>query len=144
MRGSNRSRAIDAAWTGGAAFLLFVMLMAGCNRYPTKEPLEQTSRACDPAKLQLAEGYNDYVQRTFLADGTEVGVISLKDGSTAKYWFRSHHMCKDIGGTWFELSDGTRVYMAGFFCCEVQLPEPQLESLDALRAFIKQGDGVQP
>jgi len=50
----------------------------------------------------------------------------MQEGSTSKFWFRSHHLVEDMGGTWFQMSDGTTSYMAGQFCCEVQLPEPPL------------------
>lgn len=94
--------------------------------------------------MQLEAGYNSYVRRTFLADGTEAGIIQMRDGATAKYWFRSHHNSEDRGGAWFSMSDGTQLFMSGYFCCEVQLPETQLASLEALRAFIRQNDGVDP
>jgi hypothetical protein len=94
--------------------------------------------------MKLEPAYNDYARRTILPDGTETGVIQLKDGSTAKYWFRSHHQSEDLGGTIFAMSDGSERFMSGYFCCEVQLPRTQLASLDELRAFIAKADGVRP
>lgn len=94
--------------------------------------------------MKLEPAYNDYVRRAFLPDGSETGVIQLKDGSSARYWFRSHHQSKDLGGTIFAMSDGSEKFMSGCFCCEVQLPETQLASLDALRAFIRSADGERP
>jgi hypothetical protein len=106
--------------------------------------LKQVHRSTDPATLSLEPAYNHYAHRTFLPDGTEVGVVQLKDGSIAKYWFRSHHLSQDKGGTIFALSDDSRRFMSGYFCCEVQLPEEQLASLADLRAFISAADGQRP
>jgi hypothetical protein len=92
----------------------------------------------------LQRGYNDYVRRAILTDGTEVGIITCRDGSSSRYWFRSHHLTHDDGGTLFRLSDGSEVFMSGWFCCEVQLPEQQLASLVELRAFIREHHGVSP
>ena len=42
------------------------------------------------------------------------------------------------------MSDGKKMYMAGEFCCEVQLPEKQFENLGELRNFIKKHHGIGP
>jgi hypothetical protein len=94
--------------------------------------------------LKLERAFNEYVRRAILDDGTEVGVITFRDGSSARYWFRSHHLTGDEGFTLFRLSDGTEISLRGYFCCEVQLPEEQLGSLDDLRAFIREHNGVSP
>ena len=126
-------------------WLIFAaVLLAGCAKYPTKEPLHQVMQQNDPASMKLEQAFNAYVDCVRLDDGTETGIIHLKDGTSSKYWFRSHHMCKDMGGTWFLMSDGKETYMAGWFCCEVQLPEKQMESLADLRTFIRQNDGDPP
>jgi hypothetical protein len=52
----------------------------------------------NPASLSLERAYNDYVRRAILADGTEAGIISCRDGSSSRYWFRSHHLTRDDGG----------------------------------------------
>lgn len=122
--------------------IAFVVLLSGCSR--TRSDLERISAASDPSSLTLERGYNDYVSRTSLADGTEAGIISCRDGSSSLYWFRSHHLTDDDGGTLFRFSDGTALFMSGGFCCEVQLPEQQLASLTELRAFIQQNDGLRP
>ena len=121
-----------------------IVLLTGCAEDSTKNNLRVVAMENDPATLALERGYNTYIRRTFLKDRTETGIIDLKDGSSSKYWFRSHHLSHDIGGTWFRMSDGQEVYMAGYFCCEVQLPEEQLGSLAALRDFINEHDGVAP
>lgn len=121
-----------------------VAVLAGCASYPSKAPLRGIMQKHDPASLSLEPGYNDYVRRAILKDGTEVGIIQLHDRTTSQYWFRSHHLVDDIGGTWFRMSDGTTSYMAGWFCCEVQLPEAQLKSLGDLKAFIRKHHGTSP
>lgn len=123
---------------------LFVLACAlmGCGSRAYRE-VKRASRL-DPASLVLERAYNDYVRRAHLSDGTEVGIISCRDGSSARFWFRSHHLTRDDGGTWFRFSDGTEIFMSGYFCCEVQLPERPLDSLNDLRAFIQQHDGISP
>jgi len=124
--------------------LFLFLLLLGCEKYPTRGALLKISERNDPAKMELESAFNDCVRRASLEDGTEVGVIAFADGSSAKYWFRTHHRSEDIGGTWFEMSDGTKVYMAGYFCCEVQLPDEEIKSLAELKEFIKECDGSRP
>jgi len=123
--------------------ITFAVLVSGCASH-TLSDLERISTASDPTSLTLAPAFNDYVRRAVLADGTETGTISCRDGSSSRYWFRSHHLTHDDGGTLFRFSDGTQVFMSGYFCCEVELPEPQLASLVELRAFIREHDGISP
>ena len=119
------------------------VLLTSCAS-STRTELARISVASDPASLTLVQGYNDYVRRAILTCGTEAGIIRCRDGSSSRFWFRSHHLTGDIGGTLFRLSDGTELFMSGWFCCEVQLPEQQLTSLDDLRAFVGKHHGVSP
>jgi hypothetical protein len=123
--------------------IAFVAIVTGCASRSQRE-LERVSTTSDPASLSLGRGYDDYVRRAVLTDRTEVGIISCRDGSSSRYWFRSHHLTHDNGGTLFRFSDGTEVFMSGYFCCEVQLPEQQLASLAELRAFIREHHGIAP
>ncbi len=100
-------------------------------------------RTHDPATATL-EDIGGGQRKTTLAGSTEIGILTLGDGSQAKYWFRSHHMTKDPGGTWFLLDNGERIFMGGYFCCEVEILAPDLASPTSLKAFIKKKDGVQP
>ena len=123
-------------------FIAFAVFLAGCASRSQRE-VERAS-AFDPVSLSLERAYNDYVRRSILADGTEAGIISCRDGSSSRYWFRSHHLTHDDGGTLFRFSDGSQVFMSGYFCCEVQFPEQQFASLAELRAFIREHGGVSP
>ena len=124
-------------------FIAFAAIFTGCDSRSQHE-VQRVSAASDPASLSLERGYNDYVRRAILADGTEAGIISCRDGSSSRFWFRSHHLTHDDGGTLFRLSDGTELFMAGYFCCEVQLPEQQLATLVELRAFIQKHHEIKP
>ena len=123
--------------------IAFAAILTGCASRARREA-ERASAASNPASFTLERGYNDYVRRVILDDGTEAGIINCRDGSSSRYWFRSHHLTHDDGGTLFRLSDGSEVFMSGYFCCEVQLPEKQLASLAALRAFIREHTGIRP
>jgi hypothetical protein len=120
------------------------LALAGCTVYPTKALLKRISEQYDPATFELERVYDCYWQRAFLDDGTEIGIIQMKDGSYAKYWFRTHHLVDDIGGTWFLMSDGKEMYTAGDFCCEVLLPKEHFETLDDLKRFIREHHGTSP
>lgn len=122
--------------------LILISIIFGCNS--TRETLRASADKHDPTKAELEPAYNSYVRRSFLPDNTEYGIINIKDGSSAKYWFKSHHLTDDMGGTWFDMSDGTTTYAQGCFCCEVQLPEAQLSDLVALKKFIEKCDGTRP
>ena len=118
-------------------------LLVACQS-STFRKLKATSRVTDPAVITLQEGFNDYVRCARLDDGTQIGMIQCRDGSSSRYWFRSHHLTGDDGGTLFRFSDGTEHFMVGGFCCEVQLPQQQLASLAELQAFIRKKDGISP
>lgn len=124
-------------------FIAAVGVLVGCST-STQRELERITAVSDPAALALEQGYNDYVHRSFLPGGIETGVIQCEDGASSKYWFRSHHLSDDMGGTLFHFSDGTKVFMSGWFCCEVQLPDRQFASLAQLRAFIREHNGTGP
>jgi hypothetical protein len=124
--------------------VLLCLALASCQKSGSRSYLEGVRKQNDPVNMKLEAAYNDYARRAILPDGTETGVVQLKDGSTAKYWFRSHHQSNDLGTTIFAMSDGSERFMSGYFCCEVQLPDKQPASLDELRAFIDQADGQRP
>ena len=133
--------------------IALAVVITGCTPRSQREVV-RISAVSDPASLTLKPGYNDYVRRTRLAGGTEAGIITCRDGSSARYWFRSHHLAseegiqsyfmRENGSTLFRFSDGTEHFMSGWFCCEVQLPEKQLTSLTELRSFIEEHHGVGP
>lgn len=124
--------------------VLLCRALASCEKSASRSYLEGVRKQNDPATMKLEPAYNDYARCAILPDGTETGVVQLKDGSSAKYWFRSHHHSNDLGGTIFAMSDGSERFMSGYFCCEVQLPDKQFASLDELRPFIGQADGQRP
>jgi hypothetical protein len=131
--------------TGIKCFLVAIaaLFLSSCSQDTTREQLKKVSEQYDPARLVLQPGFNSYIQCAHTND-TEIGIITLKDGSSSKYWFRSHHLTNDDGGTWFEMSDGTKIYITGGFCCEVQLTKEQPQSLQDLKNILKTHDGISP
>jgi hypothetical protein len=82
-----------------APTLLIIALAAvitGCTPRSQREVV-RISAVSDPASLTLEPGYNDYVRRTRLVGGTEAGIITCRDGSSARYWFRSRHLASEEG-----------------------------------------------
>lgn len=111
----------------------------------TRAGLEAVASSNDPSAHTLGQAIDGYVERTVLMPtGIETGRIKMKDGSSARYWFKSHHASRGIGGTLFKLSDGTTTFMSGYFCCEAQFPRAQFAELAELRAFIDMHDGSPP
>ena len=126
-----------------AYIFISLILTTGCGR-DCRKYLNEVSKQFDPAKLELNQGFNTYVRRTHTEKGVELGYIVFADGDRAKFWFWSHHLSGDMGCTLFEFSDEKRIYMDGWFCCEVQLPETQLKSKAELKAFIHEHNGMSP
>jgi hypothetical protein len=133
--------------TFGLAAVACLLLVAVATAWYWKNTplghLQVASRTHDLDRLRLEKGYNSYVRRIFI-DRTEAGIIDLADGSRVKYWFVSHHHTQGESVTLFQFQDGSEKTMYGYFCCEVQLPEKQIESPDALRKFIAAYEGVKP
>lgn len=137
---------VYASWLVCVIFLS-AWVLVGCSPYPTKARLLKIAEQerYDPGTMELEDGYNSFVKNIMLCDAkVETGIVSLKDGASAKFWFRSHHLAKDIGGTWFFMSDGSRAYMAGYFCCEALFPEEGFASLDELKTYISGHNGDIP
>lgn len=120
---------------------IIIIFIVGCNQ--TQSSLEEIRRKNDPDKMKLSKGWNDYVKRTDVSN-VELGIIYLKNGKQVKYWFMSHHLTDDKGGTIFEFDDKSTIYMEGKFCCELQLPDIQLNSENELKNFIKSHHGISP
>ncbi len=125
------SKLLCVVWILPFFVLAYVLIGYGSR---TGRAVSNASRL-DLALLVLERAYNDYVWRADFPDGDEVGIISCQDGSSARFWFRSHHFTHD---------DGSEIFMSGYYCCEVQLPEWSPDFLNDLRAFIQQHDGISP
>ncbi len=106
-----------------------------------EQELRRISATTDPMALTLEQGFNHYVRRTVIADGTETGIIQCGDGGASRYWFCAHNGPDNEGNALFRFSDGREFFVTGRFCCEVQLPERQLASLEEMRRFIQGGNG---
>lgn len=81
--------------------------------------------------------------------GIQYGTIALNDGEYVKFWFLSHHLTNDMGGTIYEFPGGERHFYAGMHCCEVQFSQNLTESRTfadaaAFRDYVTQYDGLQP
>jgi hypothetical protein len=124
--------------------VLPILLFVCFARNPTKESLRAKTKTFHPNDTQLEPGYNSFVKRAFSEDNIEYGIIAIKDGTKVKYWFKSHHLVDDSGGTWFELPDRKMIYMVGGFCCEVQFPEEGFKTVSDLKRFIQQRHGRRP
>jgi hypothetical protein len=123
-------------------FVLMALLL-GCKN--ADKTFYSAIESTDPSTIPLEAGFNKYVSRAFLNDGAvETGIIRLNDGDTVKYWFQSHHMRNDSGVTVFRLSDGQKIVMHGWFCCEVQLPEEGFQNRQTFLDYVAKHDGIGP
>lgn len=118
--------------------------IAGDDRPDSRVLVREFARTTDPRSLDLQPGFASYMRTAHLPDGTECGVFSTTDRSDIQYWFASHHLTRDLGSTLFRFSDGSERVMAGYFCCEVQLPEAGFGDVKEVQAFIDLNDGKRP
>ena len=106
--------------------------------------LRSIAERVEPSELPLASSDDTpYIRSARVAGISEAGIITMTDGSVAKYWFISHHSSGDNGWTLFKLSNGIERWMEGCFCCSAYL-KAQPASLVALSDFIDSCDGKSP
>lgn len=80
----------------------------------------------------------------------QYGYLHLYNGEKIKFWFLSHHLVDDIGGTIYEFPNGERVFCSGMHCCEVQFyeygngPLDELKNSQNFRKYIKEHNGLRP
>lgn len=78
-------------------------------------------------------------------DGVEYGIITLKNNQQIKFWFVSHHIMSDKGGTIYEFPNREREFVSGMHCCEVQFHDANsLKDLSAFQNYIKTKNGTKP
>jgi hypothetical protein len=118
--------------------------IAGADRPDSRVLVRELARTTDPLSMDLQPGFASYMRTAHLPDGTECGVFSTTDHSHIQYWFASHHLTRDLGSTLFRFADGSERVMAGYFCCELQLPEAGFRDEKAVHAFIDHNDGKMP
>jgi len=127
------------------SFIAVILVLSGCDSASkSRADVDEAATTHDPTKLTLEAGGITYGKRAILPNGIETGTITLGDGEQVKYWFKSHHLGNDLGYTRFEFDDGTVNHLEGWFCCEVQLPDPQIADRSELQQFIAVHDGKSP
>ncbi|SHI52793.1 hypothetical protein SAMN02745181_0321 [Rubritalea squalenifaciens DSM 18772] len=130
--------------------VLFAIVWAGYALHEhfgepeSREIVIRSAGQHNPLQLELSAAGNDYIRRKILADQTETGTITLRDGEVVCYWFRSHHLCSDMGTTLFRFPGGEDFYLSGYFCCEVSFPQDSFASAQELSTFLQSVDGTQP
>ena len=78
-------------------------------------------------------------------DGVEYGIITLKNNQQIKFWFVSHHIMSDKGGTIYEFPDGEKIFISGMHCYEVQFHDANsLKDLPAFQNYIEPKNGTKP
>lgn len=104
--------------------------------YATQKNLLRRSRQIfDPGFLSR-RGEDGYIQYQQLEDGTEYGMIRLKDGSWAKYWSNPFESMRGGALSLFNLSNGSEIFVPGFYSSKQPLPEEFFLSLKAFQDFI--------
>jgi len=129
--------------------LLSLVVLAAWKDYESrgKANLEGTLNSAanqyDPAGMSLSRA-EPMKSHTLLPDGIECGLLHLADGSEVKFWFLSHHIGPGLGLTRFDFADGTRAYLRGYFCCEVEVKDEAISDKASLLAFLAEKDGTPP
>ena len=84
-----------------------------------------------------------------LKDNVQYGLIDLEDGVQIKFWFLTHHVTSDIGGTIYEYPNGERQFCSGLHCCEVKFYENGnlgkiFKDIEEFKMFVLERDGIRP
>ena len=125
-----------------ASSLAFLGWLLVFRSSPVERRLRATRAETDAAAHALNPGFNNFVRRAHLPDGTELGVVQFAQGGGVKFWFRSHHL-EHGNGTLLETMDGATLFVTGCFCCEVMLNEQPRHLADLYRVLAR-CDGKGP
>ncbi|MCX2745593.1 hypothetical protein OO013_17055 [Mangrovivirga sp. M17] len=84
-----------------------------------------------------------------LQENIQYGLIHLQNGEQIKFWFVTHHLTSDIGGTIYEYPNGERQFCSGLHCCEVQfyeqgLPGKTFKNTDEFKLYVTERNGIKP
>jgi len=123
--------------------LLGLVAVAAWMHSETRDKVNLAERHYDPERMNLGR-IDSAKSHTVLPEGIECGLLHLADGSEVKFWFLSHHVGPGLGLTRFDFADGTRTYLRGYFCCEVELEGEAISDKGSLLAFIADKDGTPP
>ena len=131
-----------------SVIILGIILFFFFRKSESQRILEK-SLATDVYDFNNLNQNDENVQANHL-NNIQYGYVLLKNDEKVKFWFLSHHLVSDDGGTIYEFPDGERVFCAGYHCCEVQFyefGEDKLEELNNSTVFkehIRKYDGIRP
>ena len=85
------------------------------------------------------------VKSNLSTNGIEYGIITLNNKEDLKFWFVSHHLISDKGGTIYEFPNGEKKFISGMHCCEVQFNDIEsLKDLSTFKSYIETKNGLKP
>lgn len=127
--------------------LLFLIVVLGSCTTKTERILRNklNTENYDFSKLKSGVGNVRYAKK----DNVQFGIIRLENNDTIKFWFLTHHITNDKGGTIYEFPNGKKEFYSGFHCCEVQFIKNGIEPIKFsdsadFKKFVEKYDGVKP
>ncbi|UUV22127.1 hypothetical protein [Paenimyroides aestuarii] len=88
---------------------------------------------------------NNWLQSNLSNSGVEYGIISLNNAQKVKFWFVSHHLISDKGGTIYEFPDGEKKFISGMHCCEVLFNDTEsLRDLSTFKNYLEANNRLKP
>lgn len=119
---------------------LWVASFVSCTSESEKILNEKLAK--DQFDFSKCKGYFDGIKWE-LKDGIQYGTITFKDRQSVKFWFLSHHISGDDGGTVYEFPDSTKHFYGGLHCCEVQF-DSIFNNFKDFQSYIDKYEGVRP
>jgi hypothetical protein len=123
--------------------LILICLLASCTT-ETERELRAVQNKTNLDSVYRKVSYQNIWTNT-TKSGIEYGYIVFKNNDTVKYWFQSHHLSNDLGGTLFEFPAGETEFIEGYFCCEVWLPnDGNFDNAESFLKKMRELDGSAP
>lgn len=126
--------------------LILIVVLGSCTTKSERILRNKlNSEKYDFSKLKSGIGNVKYANK----DDIQFGIIPLENNDTIKFWFLTHHITSDKGGTIYEFPNGEKEFYSGFHCCEVQFLKNGIEPIKfsdggEFKKFVEKYDGVKP
>ena len=124
--------------------IVFILVFLCVSCTSESEKILETKLSEQFFNFENIQHKNQNIVYNFL-DNIQYGIITLKDGKKVKFWFLSHHLTSDKGGTIYEFPNGEKIFYSGMHCCEVQFYQPEsLVNLKTFKKYLDNNNGIAP
>lgn len=121
---------------------LLLLMFVSCTSESEKKLIEKINSV----NYDFSNLIEDPLVKYNRKDGIQYGIITLKNNDEIKFWFLSHHMTSDNGGTIYKFPDRDQLFISGYHCCEVQFYglEEELDNSNNFKNHLKNNDNKRP